>query len=82
MISEVELRRKAARWQVDPMVIDLDYSLSWFLAGFFSTGGVAKKLRFKGGTCLRKCYFANHRFPAGCFAIRRARVCGDHIRNH
>lgn len=62
MIAEAELRRQAARWQVDPMVIDLDYTLSWFLAGFFSSGEAAKKLRFKGGTCLRKCYFPDHRF--------------------
>jgi hypothetical protein len=37
MISEAELRRQAARWQVDPMVANLDYSLGWFLAAFFST---------------------------------------------
>lgn len=41
MIAEAELRRQAARWQVDPMVIDLDYTLSWFLAGFFSSGEAA-----------------------------------------
>jgi len=62
MISEAELRRQAARWKVDPMVANLDYSLGWFLAAFFSVGEVAARLRFKGGTCLRKCYFADYRF--------------------
>jgi len=62
MISEAELRRQAARWQVDPMVANLDYGLGWFLAAFFSTDEVAGRLRFKGGTCLRKCYFADYRF--------------------
>jgi len=28
MIGEAELRRLAARWGVDPMVVDLDYSSS------------------------------------------------------
>ena len=62
MISEAELRRQAARWQVDPMVVNLDYSLGWFLAAFYSNEKVAEQLRFKGGTCLRKCYFADYRF--------------------
>jgi len=62
MIAEAEIRRYAARWGVDPMVVDLDYSLGWFLAAFHTTGTSADLLRFKGGTCLRKCYFADYRF--------------------
>lgn len=62
MISEAELRRQAARWRVDPMVVNLDYSLGWFLAAFYSAGKEAEQLRFNGGTCLRKCYLANYRF--------------------
>jgi predicted nucleotidyltransferase component of viral defense system len=62
MISEAEIRRLAAGSGVDPMVIDLDYSLGWFLAGFLQSHGVADRLCFKGGTCLRKCYFGNYRF--------------------
>ncbi len=62
MIAEAELRRRAAHWQVDPMVANLDYSLAWFLAAFFAGGQIGERLRFKGGTCLRKCYFAGYRF--------------------
>ena len=62
MITEIELRRSAASAGVDLMVQDLDYSLGWFLAGFFSQTNVTNALIFKGGTCLRKCYFANYRF--------------------
>jgi hypothetical protein len=36
MISEAEIRRLAAGSGVDPMVIDLDYSLGWFLAGWLA----------------------------------------------
>lgn len=62
MISEAEIRRLAARWQVDPMIPDLDYALGWFLAGFSTIPFAIAALRFKGGTCLRKCYFEGYRF--------------------
>ena len=62
MISEAELRRMAASAGVDLMVLDLDYVLGWFLAGLYSQPTAASRLIFKGGTCLRKCFFTNHRF--------------------
>jgi predicted nucleotidyltransferase component of viral defense system len=62
MITEYELRRQAAKWRVDPMVVDLDYSLGWFIAALYRNDDVHKRLRFKGGTCLRKCYFPEYRF--------------------
>jgi len=62
MIPEAEIRRLAASSGVDPMVIDLDYSLGWFLAGLSQSPGIADRLCFKGGTCLRKCYFGDYRF--------------------
>jgi len=62
MISEAEIRRFAAAAKVDPMVIDLDYSLGWFLLGMLKTGDLFGSLIFKGGTCLRKCYFPDYRF--------------------
>ena len=62
MINEAEIRRVAAETNVDPMIIDLDYSLGWFLLGMLQTGDFPGSLRFKGGTCLRKCYFPDYRF--------------------
>lgn len=62
MISEAEIRRTAAATNVDPMVIDLDYSLGWFLFGMLKTNDGFGGLIFKGGTCLRKCYFSDYRF--------------------
>jgi predicted nucleotidyltransferase component of viral defense system len=62
MISEAEVRRIAAATKVDPMVIDLDYSLGWFLLGMRETSTTFGGLIFKGGTCLRKCYFPDYRF--------------------
>ena len=62
MIPEAEIRRLAGVARVDPMVLDLDYSLGWFLAGLASVPEVSNRLVFKGGTCLRKCYFDGYRF--------------------
>lgn len=61
MISEAELRRWAGKWATDPMVVDLDYVLGCFLSQWYKDKK-AIKLRFKGGTCLRKCYFPEYRF--------------------
>lgn len=62
MISGAELTRKAFDWGVDAMVVDLDYSLGWFIAGLYRANQQANYLHFKGGTCLRKCYFGDYRF--------------------
>lgn len=62
MIGEAELRRLAARWNVDPIVTDLDYSLGWFIAAFYIANTDAARFYFKGGTCLRKCHFGEYRF--------------------
>ncbi len=73
MISEAELRRHAVAAGVDVMVQDLDYGLGWFLAGLFTQTSAAQHLVFKGGTCLRKCYFANYRFSEDLdFTLRQA----------
>lgn len=61
MISEAELRRKAGSMGIDPMIVDLDYVLGVFLSQWYREE-LARRLRFKGGTCLRKCYFPDHRF--------------------
>lgn len=62
MIAELEIRRQARLWGVEPTVVDLDYTLGWFLHGLFAHSSLAGKLVFKGGTCLRKCYFTDYRF--------------------
>ena len=44
MIPEAEIRRLAAVARVDPMALDLDYSLGWFLAGLASVPDVSNRL--------------------------------------
>jgi predicted nucleotidyltransferase component of viral defense system len=42
--------------------IEQDYVLSWILEGITLVPELNQRLVFKGGTCLRKCYFGNYRF--------------------
>jgi len=62
MISVDEIKRLAISLGVDPPVVDRDYVLGCFLH-FLSKQSEAKtSWIFKGGTALRKCYFAGYRF--------------------
>jgi len=61
VIGEAELRRQAAACGVELAIADLDYALGCFLASLYRHQR-AGTLRFKGGTCLRKCYHADYRF--------------------
>lgn len=60
MIPQAELKRKAVEWEVPGTTVEKDHALGHFLAGFMGT--FKNRLRFKGGTCLRKCYFPGYRF--------------------
>lgn len=43
-------------------IIEKDYVLGWLLAGISNHQELNKKWIFKGGTCLKKCYFETYRF--------------------
>jgi len=60
MILQKEIRDLANDWGVPPDSVDKDYVLGHFLTGFYQHFG--DQLIFKGGTCLRKCYFPGYRF--------------------
>jgi len=62
MISDAEIRRQARRSRVEPRVIELDWALGWALWGLASVRELGSHLLFKGGTCLRKCYYPGYRF--------------------
>ncbi len=52
---------KAGRRRIPESVLERDYCLSWFLIGL-SRSPLLHRLAFKGGTALKKCYFAHYRF--------------------
>lgn len=43
-------------------VIEKDYMLGWLLAGISANPEIGNTWVFKGGTCLKKCYFETYRF--------------------
>jgi predicted nucleotidyltransferase component of viral defense system len=51
-----------SEWQIDVGVIEKDYILGWLLAGIANEPALRPTWIFKGGTCLRKCYYETFRF--------------------
>lgn len=51
-----------AEWLLRADVIEKDYVLGWLLAAIASIDELATTWIFKGGTCLRKCYYETYRF--------------------
>ena len=62
MIDRRELLATATNLGLLPNVVEKDYVLGWLLAGIFNHPALAEKWVFKGGTCLKKCYFETYRF--------------------
>jgi len=62
MIRDAEIRRLAGAAGVEPRIVELDYALGWALGGIARNEYLSGRLVFKGGTCLRKCYFPDYRF--------------------
>ena len=56
----VKLSMSGGRF-IPESVIERDYCLAWFLVGM-SQAEISKKLVFKGGTALKRCYFSEYRF--------------------
>ena len=62
MIDRAEVLEFAEAWSLSPAVVEKDYVLGWVLAGIHDQTELARNLVFKGGTCLKKCYFETYRF--------------------
>src|SRR5713101_4942764 len=58
----LRLQEAAAHARVLPEVIERDYALSYVLAGLALEPALAETLVFKGGTALKKLFFADYRF--------------------
>ena len=62
MIPRQELLELAADFGLQPNVVEKDYALGWMLAGFGQHPETRESWLFKGGTCLKKCFFETYRF--------------------
>ena len=47
---------------LDPNIVEKDYVLGWLLAGIANHPLLQSEWIFKGGTCLKKCYFQVHKY--------------------
>jgi predicted nucleotidyltransferase component of viral defense system len=61
MILKQEIISLATMLKLLPTTVEKDYVISWVLYGI-SMHSKLTKWFFKGGTCLKKCYFDTYRF--------------------
>lgn len=62
LIKIKEIRSFSEKLGVPALTIDKDWVLGHFLSGLYDNDYFQDNLIFKGGTCLKKCYFENYRF--------------------
>ncbi len=62
MIDKREILETASALGLLPNIVEKDYVLGWLLAGINAHPDLADSWVFKGGTCLKKCYFETYRF--------------------
>lgn len=62
MIDRRELLDMATKMSLQPHVVEKDYALGWMLAGINAHPAIRDRWVFKGGTCLKKCFFETYRF--------------------
>jgi len=61
MIGKPEIIRIAGQLNLNPHIVEKDYALGWLLAGIFANEKIGDSWVFKGGTCLKKCFFETYR---------------------
>jgi predicted nucleotidyltransferase component of viral defense system len=62
VIPKNEILEIATQSALQPHVVEKDYVLGWLLAGIHQHPALRDAWVFKGGTCLKKCYFETYRF--------------------
>ena len=62
MIDKREIIDTATALGLTPHVVEKDYVLGWLLWGIRNHRAVGDSWAFKGGTCLKKCFFETYRF--------------------
>ncbi|MBU1782826.1 nucleotidyl transferase AbiEii/AbiGii toxin family protein [bacterium] len=62
MINKQEIMDFSREFGLTPNVVEKDYVLGWILDGISHQPQINTDWIFKGGTCLKKCYFETYRF--------------------
>jgi predicted nucleotidyltransferase component of viral defense system len=61
MIPKAQLLALAKYYELQPTTVQKDYVIGWLLRAI-SEHDILAQWVFKGGTCLKKCYFETYRF--------------------
>jgi len=78
LIDKREILALAEQTSLNPHVIEKDYVLGWILAGIYAHDELAESWIFKGGTCLKKCFFETYRFSEDLdFTLRNEAHLGE-----
>lgn len=62
VISPHEIAEFSREFGLEQNIVEKDYVLGWVLAAIFAQPALKSAWAFKGGTCLKKCYFETYRF--------------------
>jgi len=62
LIDRGEILAVATDLGLSPEIVEKDYVLGWLLKGIYNHPALSSAWIFKGGTCLKKCYFETYRF--------------------
>ena len=62
MIDKREILDQATATGLNPHVVEKDYVLGWLLWAVANHEAIRDSWMFKGGTCLKKCFFETYRF--------------------
>ncbi len=80
MIQKSEILKHANQLELSPNTVEKDYVLNWLLAGIASVSELKQHWIFKGGICLKKCFFQNYRFSEDLdFTITDEHLCREAI---
>lgn len=83
MIDRSEVLSVATDLSLSHDIVEKDYVLGWLLAGIYAQEALASDWTFKGGTCLKKCYFETYRFSEDLdFTLTdEAHLDSEHLRS-
>jgi len=83
MITKAEILELAGSLSLQPTTVQKDYVLGWVLRAISHNPHLSKWV-FKGGTCLKKCYFETYRFSEDLdFTVPAGDVIdNEHIRKY
>jgi predicted nucleotidyltransferase component of viral defense system len=62
MIDKFEILQVARKLRLQNSTIEKDYVLGWILMSIQNNPKIKNSWIFKGGTCLKKCFFDEYRF--------------------